>query len=68
MILKKNPFYISDDETHDINCMQQCFKWFYDHVIAMDISFSCHLFWLDGFAVQFKNARVFQWLCLLHIK
>ena len=44
------------------------FKLFYDHVIAMDIPFFCHLIWSDGFVGQFKNARVFQCLCFLHIK
>ena len=27
-----------------------------------------HWIWSDGCAGQFKNARVFQWLFLLHIK
>ena len=37
-------------------------------MIAIDIQFYHHFIWLDGFVEQFKNARVFQWLCLLHIK
>ena len=59
VILKESHFYISDDQTHDIHYVQPCFKLFYDHVIAMDISF-CHLLvWSDGFVGQFKNAHVF---------
>jgi len=27
-----------------------------------------HWIWLDGFIGQFKNARVFKWLCMLHRK
>ena len=34
----------------------------------MDIPFYRHLIWSDGCVGQFKNARVFQWLCLLHIE
>ena len=34
----------------------------------MDISFYRHFIWSDGCAGQFKNARVFELLCLLHIK
>ena len=34
----------------------------------MDIPFYRHFIWSDGCAGQFKNARVFEWLCLLHIK
>ena len=37
-------------------------------MIAMDIPFYRHLNWSDGCAGQFKNSRVFQWLCLFHIK
>ena len=68
VILKESHFYISDDWTHGIHYVQHCFKLFYDHVIAMDIAFYHHLIWSDGCPEQFKNARVFQWLCLLHIK
>ena len=25
-----------------------------------------HWIWSDGYARQFKNSRVFQWLCILH--
>ena len=25
-----------------------------------------HWIWSDGYAGQFKNSRVFQWLCILH--
>ena len=34
----------------------------------MDIPFYRHFIWSDGCVGQFKNARVFEWLCLLHIK
>ena len=34
----------------------------------MDIPFYRHLIWSDGCAGQFKNARVFLWLCSLRIK
>ena len=34
----------------------------------MDIPFYRHFIWLNGCARQFKNAHVFEWLCLLHIK
>ena len=68
VILKESHFYISDDQTHDIHNVQHCFKLFYDHVIAMDIPFYRHFIWLDGCVGQFKNAHVFEWLCLLHIK
>ena len=68
VIVKESHFYISDDRTHDIHYVQHCFKLFYDHVIAMDIPFYRHLIWSDGCAGQFKNARVFLWLCSLHIK
>ena len=40
----------------------------YDHMIAMDIPFYRHFIWSDGCAGEFKNARLFEWLCLLHIK
>ena len=68
VILKEIHFYISYDQTHDIHYVQHCFKLFYDHVIAMDIPFYHHFIWSDGCAGQFKNACVFEWLCLLHIK
>ena len=68
VILKESHFYISDDWTHDIHYVQHWFKLFYDQVIAMDIPFYHHFIWLDGSAGQFKNACVFEWLCLLHIK
>ena len=64
VILKESHFYVSDDQTHDIHYVQHCFKLFYDHVIAMDIPFCCHLIWPYGCAGKFKNAHVFQWLCL----
>ena len=60
VIVKESHFYISDDWTHDIHYMKHCFKLFYDHMIAMDIPFYCHLIWSNGFAGQFKNARVFH--------
>ena len=65
VILKERHFYISEDQTHEIHYVQHCSKLFYDHVIAMDIPY---LIWSYGCAGQFKNAHVFQWLCLLHIK
>ena len=34
----------------------------------MDIPFYHHFIWLYGCARQFKNACVFECLCLLHIK
>ena len=34
----------------------------------MDIPFYLHFIWSDGCTRQFKNARVFKWLCLLHMK
>ena len=45
VILKEIHFYISDDHTHDIHYVQQYFKLFYDHVIAMDIPFYHHFIW-----------------------
>ena len=48
--------------------MEHSFKLFYDHAIAIDIPFYYYLIWSDGCAGQFKNAHVFEWLCLLHIK
>ena len=68
VILKESHFYISDDQTHDIHCMQHCFKLFYDRVIAMDIPFSHHLIWSYGCDGHLKNASVIQCFCLLHIK
>ena len=66
--MKESHFYISDDRTHDIHYVQHCFKLFYDHMIAMDIPFYRHIIWSDGCAGQFKNAHVFECLCLLHLK
>ena len=34
----------------------------------MDIPFYRNFIWSDGCAGKFKNERVFEWLCLLHIK
>ena len=48
--------------------MQHCFKLSYDCAIGMDIAFCCNLIRSDGCVGQLKNACVFQWLCLLHIK
>ena len=68
VILKEIHCYISDEQTNEIHYMQHCFKLFYDHVIVMDIPFYRHFIWSDGFAGKFKNALLFEWLCLLHIK
>ena len=37
-------------------------------MLAMDIPFYRHFIWSDGCVGQFKNGRVFEWLCLLQIK
>ena len=68
MILKESHFYISDDRTHDFHYVQHCFQLFYDRLITGGTPFHQHWIWSDGCAGQFKNARVFQWLSLLHIK
>ena len=68
VILKESHFYISDNRTHEIHYVQHFFKLFYDHVISMDIPFYPHFIWSDGCDGKFKNACVFEWLCLFHIK
>ena len=68
MILKESQFYISDDQTHDFHYVQHCFQLFYDRLVTRGTQFHQHWIWLDGCAGQFKNAHVFQWLYLLHIK
>ena len=68
MILKESHFYISDDLTHDFHYVQHYFQLLYDWLITGGIPFHQHWILSDGCAGQFKNARVFQWLSLLHIK
>jgi len=65
-ILKEYHFYISDDRCHDFHYVRHCFIMFYDHLKGRNIQMDQHWIWSDGCAGQFKNARIFQWLCSLH--
>jgi hypothetical protein len=68
VILKEYHFYISDDRCHDLAYVQHCFQLFYNHLKEKNIQMDQHWIWSDGCAGQLKNARVFQWLCMLHKK
>ena len=65
VILKEYHFYISDDWCHDLAYAQHCFKFFYNHLKEKNIQMDQHWIWLYCCTGQLKNARVFQWLCML---
>ena len=66
VILKEYHFYISDDRCHDLAFVQHSFQLFYKHMEDNNIQMEQHWIWSDGCVGQFKNSRVFQWLCILH--
>jgi hypothetical protein len=68
VILKEVHFYISDDRSNDLSYVQHCFGLFYEHLKVNNIHMDQQWIWFDGCAGQFKNARVFQWLCMLQRK
>ena len=59
---------MSDDRSHSHEFVQHCFEIFLDflheHAIAMDR----HIIWSDNSIGQFKNARMFYWLCRMHVE
>ena len=67
-ILKEYHFYISDDRCHDLFYVCHCFLMFYNHLKERNIQMDKHWIWSDGCTGQFKNARIFQWLCSLEKK
>ena len=68
VILKDVHFYINDDRSHELSYVQHCFGLFYEYLKVNNIHMDQHWIWSDGCASQFKNAGVFQWLCMLHRK
>ena len=68
VILKEYHFYISDDWCHDLAYVQHCFQLLYNHLKEKNIHMDQHWIWSDGCGGQFKNAHVFQGLCMFHKK
>ena len=66
VILKEYHFYISDDRCHGLDFVQHSFQLFYKHLEDNNIQMEQHWIWSHDCAGQFKNSRVFQWLCILH--
>ena len=66
VIFKEYHFYIIDDICHDLDFVQHKFQFFYNHLEDKNMQMEQHWIWSDGCAGQFKNSRVFQWLCILH--
>ena len=59
---------MSDDRSHSHEFVQHYFENYFDflqeHAIAMD----GHIIWSNNCTGQFKNARMFYWLCRMHIE
>ena len=59
---------MSDDRSHSHKFVQHFFENYFDflqeHAIAMDR----HIIWSDNCIGQFKNARMFYWLCRMNIE
>ena len=54
--------------SRDLAYVQHYFGLFYKHLKVNNIHMDQHWIWSDGCMGQFKNAHVFQWLCMLHRK
>jgi hypothetical protein len=65
-ILKEYHLYIRNDRCHELSFVQHCFQLFYNHLKEKNIHMDQHWIWSDGCIGQFKNANVFQWLCMFH--
>ena len=59
---------MSDDRYHSHefvkHCLDNYFDFLHEHAIAMDR----HIIWSDNCTSQFKNARMFYWLCRMHVE
>ena len=57
-----------DDRSHSHEFVQHWFENFFDflheHAIAMDR----HIIWSYNYTGQFKNYRMFYWLCRMHVE
>ena len=52
--------------TNGLGFLQHHFQLFYTHLEDNNIQMEQDWIWSDGCTRQFKNFRVFQWLCILN--
>jgi hypothetical protein len=67
-IIREYHFYMSDDRSHSHEFVQHCFQNYFDFLQENDIAMDRHLIWSDNCTGQFKNARMFYWLCRMHVE
>ena len=67
-IIKEYHFYMSDDISHSHEFVQHCFKNYFDFLQEHEIAMDKHIIWSDNYIGQFKNDRIFYWLCRMHVE
>ena len=59
---------MSDDRSHSHEFVQLCFQNYFDFLQENGIAMDRHLIWSDNCTGQFRNARMFYWLCRMHVE